>query len=526
MSSSSPVNSLQQQEQQQEQQEQEQRRLNLVPDSLLALAKDVRYVKECQNLFLQVLSSMFPRRHPNRLEQESWILGTILCLALGLKHTASKNNNNNNNNNNSITLGMETVGLQFSNSSAGQRWKLFAATIAALGWAYVFSPDTTSTSRSSSRNNNSNNHPSLTNTTTMNTTTMTTTTTMTQRNDEFLRGESRRQFHLRQRQAMLRRAQEAAAGSKVVRNNIFSPTLDQNDADAARPNTTTPTHHHVSSSSRQQRLLFQLKTKLKQLFFTLAQIMAATISAPYDGPHTLPSDTSLVNQPTTANNQQQQHFLLLEQQQFVSPQQIGRWIAKLQLAHFCLTGMYPTWIHRLTGHDIINEPTPASSSSRLYHQQQPAATARLVGILLGAQAVAVLVQTSLTVLSRWMVLREEKQRQLVPMSSMISEHQPAIVFTTSTASTAAAVTAAAAAAASTSTKEQPINGTGSNMLCSICKHERTHPAAPSTCGHVFCWRCLLQWVSAVRPECPLCRASCRPQDILALHNYSPNANTM
>jgi peroxin-10 len=49
--------------------------------------------------------------------------------------------------------------------------------------------------------------------------------------------------------------------------------------------------------------------------------------------------------------------------------------------------------------------------------------------------------------------------------------------------------------------------------------DRHHPAAPSSCGHVFCWNCLMQWVSTVRPQCPLCRAPCRPQDVLPLYNY-------
>jgi hypothetical protein len=57
------------------------------------------------------------------------------------------------------------------------------------------------------------------------------------------------------------------------------------------------------------------------------------------------------------------------------------------------------------------------------------------------------------------------------------------------------------------------------MLCTICRLERKHPAAPSACGHVCCWKCLIQWVSTVRPECPICRAPCSAKDVLPLHNY-------
>jgi hypothetical protein len=55
--------------------------------------------------------------------------------------------------------------------------------------------------------------------------------------------------------------------------------------------------------------------------------------------------------------------------------------------------------------------------------------------------------------------------------------------------------------------------------CGICLNERVHPAASSVCGHVFCWDCILHWVSNIRSECPLCRAQTRPQDILPLYNY-------
>ena len=60
-----------------------------------------------------------------------------------------------------------------------------------------------------------------------------------------------------------------------------------------------------------------------------------------------------------------------------------------------------------------------------------------------------------------------------------------------------------------------------NIICTICRLERTDPAVPSSCGHVVCWNCLTQWVSKVRPECPICRAPCSANEILPLHNYAP-----
>jgi len=57
--------------------------------------------------------------------------------------------------------------------------------------------------------------------------------------------------------------------------------------------------------------------------------------------------------------------------------------------------------------------------------------------------------------------------------------------------------------------------------CSICFHDRTHPACPKACGHVFCWSCIQRWLITVRMECPFCRTPTRPQDIVPLYHYEP-----
>ncbi|GAM89231.1 hypothetical protein ANO11243_072680 [Dothideomycetidae sp. 11243] len=50
--------------------------------------------------------------------------------------------------------------------------------------------------------------------------------------------------------------------------------------------------------------------------------------------------------------------------------------------------------------------------------------------------------------------------------------------------------------------------------CTLCLEPMRDPAA-TTCGHVFCWTCVRDWL-AERAECPLCRQGCAPQHVLPL----------
>ncbi|KAK0516180.1 hypothetical protein JMJ35_000783 [Cladonia borealis] len=50
--------------------------------------------------------------------------------------------------------------------------------------------------------------------------------------------------------------------------------------------------------------------------------------------------------------------------------------------------------------------------------------------------------------------------------------------------------------------------------CTLCLEPMKDPSV-TTCGHVFCWTCILDWVEE-KPECPLCRQAVLGQHVLPL----------
>ncbi|KAL9109301.1 MAG: hypothetical protein Q9227_006056 [Pyrenula ochraceoflavens] len=57
---------------------------------------------------------------------------------------------------------------------------------------------------------------------------------------------------------------------------------------------------------------------------------------------------------------------------------------------------------------------------------------------------------------------------------------------------------------------------GQQRKCTLCLEPFRDPSV-TTCGHVFCWTCVQDWVKE-KAECPLCRQDVLPQKILPLRS--------
>ena len=63
----------------------------------------------------------------------------------------------------------------------------------------------------------------------------------------------------------------------------------------------------------------------------------------------------------------------------------------------------------------------------------------------------------------------------------------------------------------------PESETKSNLKCPLCL-EACRVQTSTLCGHIFCWSCIAEW-SSDKSECPICRATTRPQQLVCLQYF-------
>lgn len=374
---------------------------HIIPETLLALAKDERYVRQCDELIQNILGgdSQHYRKAGKGL---AWLLYAVLVVRRTNK-----------------TLGMEFCGLKVDR---GRRLWMFMAlsAISSMGVDLYFRTQAAAEEGS-------------------------------QDQSEALRGQARRDFFEAQRRAMLQRAT----------NPSFSSNANNQQQQQTPQRSQTP--------SRLQVVYTKLQELVKQ---TVQELSSSTMIE--EGPHALPNST---------------HSAAL----------LAKWILRFSLVHFCLKGNFPVW--NLLGINIKNEAKKQGSGNLLANRPN---LHRFVALLMLQQVAATVVRGSVQFLTRLWIRRQQElidvvgaQRHLQESGAIPLRHDND------------------ALASSTQ------NNSNHDLVCGICKLPRSHPAVPKACGHVFCWPCLYQWTHAQRPECPLCRAPCRPQEILPLYYYRP-----
>lgn len=56
-----------------------------------------------------------------------------------------------------------------------------------------------------------------------------------------------------------------------------------------------------------------------------------------------------------------------------------------------------------------------------------------------------------------------------------------------------------------------------SVQCQLCSERRVEPTS-ALCGHIFCWKCIHQWLKE-RGECPICRKPTEPSRLIHLINF-------
>jgi len=472
---------------------------DVIPESLLSIAKDARYVQQCQHLLGEF---------PIIRNQTTWVISCLLYFGLVVIRTGS-------------TFGMEICGLTFSHDNAINLRKqltkattstynstsfssrvagFFLLTTAIVRFRY-FSSNHSDELDACDTDSNANSNP--------------------RKNHEHLKGNSRRLIHERLRRQMLERSKSSAEDCTFDHgfNNADSITprafddQKQNHEGRKRKNVNKNVCHHIDNtegttantkSSKLTRLwLFSFRSVTKFLF--------DVISNSIDGPHNVTQMTS---------------FSAL-------------WLVRLNLARYLMAGKYPTLVHRFLNLNLSRDKTTITNSTIF---SRPT-TSRTIAFLIFSQFATSIIQTSANSVAKIVANYLESRCSFTKGTSVNNRQYRLLIHKrlhgifNSTADFKQQPTKQSFEQG-TQHQLQYCNYCDSNSaklafasetikskktICTICRRFRRHPAASLSCGHVCCWDCWIQWVSTVRPECPLCRSPCKAQDIIALYNYDPSS---
>lgn len=474
---------------------------DVIPESLLALAKDSRYIRQCQELLEQVWQSLLGGRqsHPSEqsaLERRTWLLSYLLYVLFVVAPSGR-------------SLGMQLCGLNFDDAASGgggggfKDWRgasttqrlrfvgyLLMTAAAGFGLEYCASmrchdDDGNDGSSAAGRIR-----------------------------QERLRGNDRRQMHERLRRQMMERAGGVPSMTGFASDDatVVHSNQRRRAGHGTIGSSSPPTGSQTSSLSR--RLLSLLRRLSKS-------VLDASFHP--EGPHFI-----MNGRDGSSSDSSNSYFSM------------ARWLIRLHLAHYLVTGRFPTLLHRFLGLQSKRDgPTSPGNSPNASILVRPNVNRAIAGLIL-LQASA----SAMRATSNWLAARVADYLESQYPSARTDETEEGVPSVNAQLDVAlskcfghpsAVVDVEESVSRPNGAKLSPMadgsvgassSGGLSRTVCAICRTDRTHPAAPSSCGHVCCWDCLMHWVSTVRPECPMCRAPCRPQDVIALYHYEPSPSSV
>lgn len=169
-------------------------------------------------------------------------------------------------------------------------------------------------------------------------------------------------------------------------------------------------------------------------------------------------------------------------------------VSQVHMATFYWTGSHYHLAKRVAGvHYVEIDQIGVREAGR----SQPY---ELLGLLVSAQLTLQLAYYCLTLIDR-----------LTP-----TQHTPlqAVAEDTSTAR-AEKNSETVSARASESAEEASVV---TEMKCSLCL-DSVRNAAALTCGHIFCWDCIIPWCNQ-HSECPVCRTCVQPRQVIGLQHFA------
>ena len=359
---------------------------------------------------------------------------------------------------------------------------------------------------------------------------------------EQLRGRSRREIYEQRRLEMVRMASRIESGGSDEGEDE-SEDGDGEDIESTRVGGEHRSTTMTEGQAHQTRLV-RIREKYIMVLRRLCRSGSGWFRQAYIATLSLPTAAHSISRNHMTNNDNGNDGQAMLETQADSAS-ILRWILRLNLALFYLNGRYPTLAHRIAGVRLSSSNDAPSSTKAAAGAQgivspglSDRPSYRMVGALILLEAAGALTGTANRLLVEIVHRLEMRRAARRQFNVTAAGSGPADADATAAAERSRLLDLVEQRAPSVLTYEQNmrerdescsidrIDASGriqqpaaSSSSCGICMNDRKHPAAPISCGHVFCWSCIIHWSTRVRPECPLCRAPAKPQDIIALYNY-------